>query len=91
MSSELDYMSLREKITIPQIDIPERDMSRYNGGFTGIDFGIIDMHLPYPEEGMMWAMRWRDTPSGELLPDVVQVPVGEPVSGWHEGFPKYDK
>ena len=66
------------------------DVGSYNGGITAIDFGLMKLPLPVPEKGMKWAMRWHDTPSGELLPELAQVPLAEPNSDWKEGYPKYD-
>ena len=62
----------------------------YNGGIVGMKLGLMELPLPVPEKGMKWAMRWHDTPSGELLPDLAQVPVGEEISQWREGYPKYE-
>lgn len=67
------------------------DVGSYNGGITAIDFGLMKQPLPVPEKGMKWAMRWHDTPSGELLPELAQVPLADPNSDWKEGYPKYDK
>ena len=63
----------------------------YNGGIVCLDFGMMKLPLPMPSKDRKWAMRWHDTPSGELLPELAQVPVDEPVSEWKEGYPKYDK
>ena len=87
----VDDINIREKMMVPQINMPKRDMSRYNGGATDIDFGQITMPLPYPDEGKKWALEWHDTPSGELLPEIVQVELNADISAWREGYPKYDK
>lgn len=62
----------------------------YNGGITVIDWGLMKTPLPVPEKGKKWALRWHDNPSGELLPELAQVPATEPNSGWEEGYPKYE-
>jgi hypothetical protein len=61
----------------------------YNGGISVMDVGILKLPLPVPEKGKKWAVRWHDTPSGELLPELKQVPTGEPNIEWREGYPKY--
>lgn len=63
---------------------------RYHGGISCMDLGAFKMPLPFPEIGKKWAARWYDTPSGELLPELQQVPLDEPNSEWKEGYPKYD-
>ena len=93
--SDVDGISLREKLSVPQLPLPpEFDMEkngwRYNGGLTGVNFGQMVMPLPFPEYGKKWVLRWRDTPSGELLPEVVQVGLEEERSAWSDGYPKYD-
>lgn len=65
---------------------------RYNGGITHIDFGGgVVLPLPLPNEGMKWGLRWYDTPSGEILPSLLQVPAGEENSTWFNEYPKFDK
>ena len=66
------------------------DVSSYNGGIVCLDFGMMKLPLPVPRKDRKWAMRWYDTPSGELLPELVQVPLAEPNSEWKEGDPKYN-
>lgn len=61
----------------------------YNGGIVFMDFGIMKLPLPVPEKDKKWAMRWHDTPSGELLPELTQVPIDEENNKWKEGYPKY--
>lgn len=70
--------------------LAKMNLEDYNGGISVIDFGLMKQPLPVPEKGMKWAMRWHDTPSGELLPELTQVPVGESNSEWREGYPKYE-
>ena len=61
----------------------------YNGGISVMDVGILKLPLPVPEKGKKWALRWYDTPSGELLTELTQVPIVEPNIEWREGYPKY--
>lgn len=79
--------------------IPPEDLPKYNGGLTHIDWGNgndelgvkpLRSRLPIPDEGMKWAMRLRDTKGGDILPDLVQVPKDEDISGWKDGYPKYE-
>ena len=53
--------------------------------------GAFKMPLPFPEIDKKWAARWYDTLSGELLPELQQVPLDAPNSEWKEGYPKYDR
>ncbi len=70
--------------------LPDHDeIEQYNGGIVFMDFGIMKIPLPVPEKDKKWAMRWLDTPSGELLPELVQVPIDEENNKWKEGYPKY--
>ena len=87
----VDDINVREKMNIPPIPMPERDMSRYNGGCTDLDVGQLTLPLPYPEEGKKWAVRWHDTITGAILPDVVQVGIDEEINAWHAGYPKYNQ
>ena len=48
-----------------------------------------NLALSFPEKDKKWAMRWHDTPSGELLPELTQVPIDEENNKWKEGYPKY--
>jgi hypothetical protein len=70
--------------------LPDCDeIEQYNGGIVFMDFGMMKLPLPVPEKDKKWAMRWLDTPSGELLPELVQVPIDEENNKWKEGYPKY--
>lgn len=60
----------------------------YNGGLTGMTFGQITVPLPLPEHGKKWAIRWHDTPKGEIIPVLVQVNTDEELNGWSDGYPK---
>jgi len=69
---------------------PDHDaIELYNGGIVFMDFGMMKLPLPVPEKDKKWAMRWHDTPSGELLPELTQVPIDEENNKWKEGYPKY--
>lgn len=70
--------------------VPDDDaIELYNGGIVFMDFGIMKIPLPVPEKDKKWAMRWHDTSSGELLPELTQVPIDEENNKWKEGYPKY--
>lgn len=80
--------SIREFLE-SQPDYDEDAIKPYNGGIVFMDFGIMKLPLPVPEKDKKWAMRWHDTPSGELLPELTQVPIDEENNKWKEGYPKY--
>jgi len=82
----------RFKFTPPGgVHIQGMDVEKYNGGITCMDFGSgFKFPLPFPGEGKKWAVRYVDTRTGALIPDLVQVGKDEPNSGWAEGYPKYD-
>lgn len=69
----------------------QQNIERYHGGISCMDLGAFKMPLPFPEIGKKWAARWYDTPSGELLPELQQVPLDAPNSEWKDGYPKYDR
>ena len=82
--------AVKNLVNIPPIPMPERDMSRYNGGCTDLGNPPWSIPLPYPEEGKKWAVRWHDTITGAILPDIVQVDMDEELSTWYDGYPKFD-
>lgn len=69
--------------------LSKMNIEDYNGGITVMDFGLWKSPLPIPDKGMKWVVRWHDTKSGELLPELTQAPISEPNSDWFEGYPKY--
>lgn len=93
--TDMEKSNIREMLNLPELTLPpefdEKNIDRYNGGVTCVDFGCgFNFPLPFPEEGKKWAIRLFDTKSGALIHDLMQVDKDAPNSGWAEGYPKYD-
>lgn len=56
-------------------------------GLTSINFGNgFVVNLPQPEDGKKWGIRITETPSGEIIPDIVLVDVTEDLVGYNKNF-----